>query len=303
MNAPRLYFAYGSNLDSADLDRWLTAQGASNPLAHPVAPALLPDHRYAYHFYSGWRGGGVLDVVRAVGHAVAGMLFEVVDEGWETLDHKEGVPFAYERNEVTVVLADGGLAQALTYQVVGARRDPSGYVEPTAAYHDAVLQGLARHRLRGADALECARRGVVPESIVPQVFVYGTLLHGEARRPYLAGAGEPTDSVNASTRGLLYEIHGADYPALQIDARATSRVRGELCHSDDIARLLVRLDEVEGFGGYAGADNLYERTVVTVQASRPEGMKTELAWTYVMTDAHTKGSLLEHGDWRGRPRA
>lgn len=297
MPAPRLCFAYGSNLDSSDLDRWLTAHGASNPLTHPVAGALLPDHRYAYHYFSGSRGGGVLDVVRQPGHAVAGMLFEVMDEGWATLDRKEGVPFAYERGAHTAVLADGGFAQVLTYQVLPSRRDPSGHVPPTDAYHDAVRRGIERHGLRGIEALEAARQGKKPDSIVPHVFVYGTLRRGEKRAPHLQGKGVPTRVVAASMRGKLFAIQGEDYPALQLGAGGANPVLGELCTTDDIGALIERLDPVEGFQGYGHFGNLYERTLVTVQAESSDGPQPILAWTYVMADAHQRGTYIESGDW------
>jgi gamma-glutamylcyclotransferase (GGCT)/AIG2-like uncharacterized protein YtfP len=300
MSALPLYFAYGSNLDPADLDRWLTAHGHANPLTHPVGPAFLPDHRYAYHFFSGSRGGGALDVVAATGHAVAGMLFAVHEQGLNVLDQKEGVPFAYARETVTVVLPDGSFTEAITYRVLPTRVDPSGHVPPTGAYHDAVLRGLGRHHLAGATALEAVRRREAPESIVDHVFVYGTLMRGEEREPRLAGAGEPTNVSPAQTRGVLYDLGSCGYPALRIGSTDGGRVHGELLTTADVGALVARLDPVEDFRGYGARGSLYERTIVTVRTNGDGSKDGVRAWTYVMADAHEKGQRIASGNWKRR---
>jgi gamma-glutamylcyclotransferase (GGCT)/AIG2-like uncharacterized protein YtfP len=110
----------------------------------------------------------------------------------------------------------------------------------------------------------------------PGLFVYGTLLPGEANDGFLAALpGEP-----ATAKGRLY-LHPAGYPVLVLDA-AAGPVEGMLFREVDESLLRV-LDVFEGVDA-----GLYDRVVTEVIARngpRP-------AWAYAMTPATVKRRRL-----------
>ena len=89
--------------------------------------------------WGGGRGGGALDVVSQIGHAVAGKLFEVSD-GYDALDKKEGAPNYYERKEVQVLSENGETQSAITY-VVTSDKIKKDHQIPGPGYLEAVEKG------------------------------------------------------------------------------------------------------------------------------------------------------------------
>ena len=59
-----LYFAYGSNLNETDLDRYCLERALPPIGLESVGLGFLPDRRLAFTHRSSSRGGGVLDVIR-----------------------------------------------------------------------------------------------------------------------------------------------------------------------------------------------------------------------------------------------
>ena len=118
------YFAYGSNLNLNDLEKWCQRIGRPFALTGKAAPAYLPDHETVFDYFSESRRGGVLDLRPAVGKVVPGALFEVVDEDLKTLDLKEGVPLIYRRARKRVLFPDGREVEAVAYEVAPEYRSP-----------------------------------------------------------------------------------------------------------------------------------------------------------------------------------
>ena len=135
------YFGFGSNLDAEDLARWCEARGFDGARIRFVERAWLPEHELAFHYHSKSRRGGALDVRPRVGAAVPGALFEVNEDGWRALDHKEGAGVTYARREVVTLDARGEERPAVTYQV---RPDyvRDHHVPPTDEYRATVTRGL-----------------------------------------------------------------------------------------------------------------------------------------------------------------
>src|SRR5262249_34161702 len=77
-----LYFAYGSNMHSAQMKERC-------PLAKFVCRAKLPSHRLAFTLKSVDRGCGVADVLYAEGREVWGVVYELPDTELKDLD-KDG---------------------------------------------------------------------------------------------------------------------------------------------------------------------------------------------------------------------
>ena len=128
------YFAYGSNMSWQELRSWC-------PSAEFVTVARLPDHRLDFTRYSQRRRGGVADVVPSNGDEVWGVVYDIPSDELPALDRKEGVPNAYQRQDVSVIVQAGERAKALTYTVV--QKVPTE--RPSQAYVDLILKG-ARER-------------------------------------------------------------------------------------------------------------------------------------------------------------
>jgi len=78
-----LYFAYGSNLDFAQMK-------GRCPSARSVGVAKLPGRRLAFTRWSGGRKGAVADAVADPAGEVWGVVFEITAEDLEMLDRCEG---------------------------------------------------------------------------------------------------------------------------------------------------------------------------------------------------------------------
>ncbi len=151
------YFAYGSNLNLRDLDRWCRERNDKGGILSFWQTARLPNHAVRFSLYSNARKGGVLDIHSSLGEEVPGVLFHVAGpRGWALLDKKEGAPNWYERVATTVALADGSQVAAITYRVCVERL--SGFIEPANNYLQVVCQGLRRWEL-AEDHVVAAARG------------------------------------------------------------------------------------------------------------------------------------------------
>jgi gamma-glutamylcyclotransferase (GGCT)/AIG2-like uncharacterized protein YtfP len=102
------------------------------------------------------------------------------------------------------------------------------------------------------------------------LFVYGTLQRSEQMDAVIAGASDWRYAGAATVAGELYDA--GDYPALLLNRRSASRVRGRLVELDDAAAALQRLDDYEGV-----REGLYVRRRCLVQV--PDGDK-RFAWVY-----------------------
>ena len=113
-----LYFAYGSNLDYPQMENRC-------PSAQFVGIALLKDYDFDFTRKSKNRGCGVMDIVKADGEQVWGVVYQIDELDIEKLDQSEGyapgrAKNAYQRIEC-IVYEDGDMDRpitAMTYEVV-----------------------------------------------------------------------------------------------------------------------------------------------------------------------------------------
>ena len=129
-----LLFAYGSNLAASEMDAWC-------PEARFTGVARLPDHRLALNRRSIRWGGGAVDIVRAPGEEVWGVLYEVPHGTLDRLDAKEGEGWAYRRVGLEVEQR-GRRVAAEAYEVVDKEPDEV----PPAPDYAALLAKGARER-------------------------------------------------------------------------------------------------------------------------------------------------------------
>jgi len=293
MNA---YFAYGSNLDSQDWQRWCIEHGYSTNLLRPFEPVkqvggvYLPDHELQFSYYSTARGGGALNVVPRIGQAVSGSLFEVMgDEGWAALDHKEGLPHCYSRKQVKILDEGGGLTDAMTYLISQPSDTP--FIPPARGYAEIVRRGMQRLNLP-TRFLDAAVSNEPVPPVTNGLFCYGTLMQGQCRFHHLA-AHQIENVLPATVCGRLVDL--GEYPGmieLSNDDRS-SKVFGELFEMSDLSAVLADIDEVEDFRGYEAADSLYSRRLI--QADIGDG-QPRLAWSYFYEGGD--GSPIPSGCWR-----
>lgn len=268
----------------------MAEHGVPDTALRVVSDAWLPDHDPVFHYHSGSRGGGALDVVPRLGGAVPGGLFEVDDDAWGALDHKEGAAGQgrYARHDVTVLTSDGRPHEAVTYRVTPSHVQ-ANFVAPAPGYLELARSGLAAFGQSTAQ-LEAVGLGRPAPALVREVFVYGTLLSGESREHAMRTPGleglEP-----ASMTGRLLNL-GA-YPGLVLDGGGA--VEGELWRYPHPSAVLADLDAIEDFLGYGVAGSMYRRALVRAQGRG----EARLAWTYVLMDAGAY-PVIEGGSWRRR---
>jgi gamma-glutamylcyclotransferase (GGCT)/AIG2-like uncharacterized protein YtfP len=285
-----LYFAYGSNLDRTDLDRWSAARELPPIALEPVGPAFLPDRKLAFSHRSTTRGGGVLDVPPSIGSAVAGVIFRPAGSAaQQALDRKEGEGHLYRRVETVALTGDGASHAVVTYEVVPSERSP--FVSPAAGYLEIVRRGYAAHGI-DVTPLNAAAAGRPHAGPVASLFVYGTLRRGEERFPVLE-RHRARLAFTGSTRGTLYDL--GTHPGLRLGEGSTA-VIGEAYACDAIDDLLRETDAIEEFLGFGVPGSLYRRAIVTVAVTSGG---SALAWAYGF-EGSPAGPIVVGGDWRKR---
>lgn len=145
-----LYFAYGSNM-------WLAQMRDRCPGSEVVGVGRLLGHRLAFTRFSKKRSSTVADVVGAPERDVWGAVYRVTSSDLDQLDRDEGVSFgAYRRDQVEIVLAEGGVQVAWTYTVVNKQPERP----PARSYQSILVRGARDHGLpveyiEQLEALEC----------------------------------------------------------------------------------------------------------------------------------------------------
>lgn len=142
------YFAYGSNMNWDDLDRWCGEHGYS-----PIRPGSNVEHgviegyRLIFNHWSRSRKGGALNIIRSAGDEVCGVLFTLEDEDFQKIKEKEGP--IYKLYPVNVILADGRVVGAKAFKA----KDGRELFSPTDEYLGIVLAGAEYFNL-GEKCLE-----------------------------------------------------------------------------------------------------------------------------------------------------
>lgn len=131
-----LYFAYGSNLDAAQMARRC-------PGSSLFGSGTLAGYRLAFRGGgSHWGAGGTATVVEAPGAHVPGMLYRVTAADVKALDGFEAYPRIYRHLPIEVTGEDGALHAALTYQKNGSHANP-----PSMKYFHHIWRAYKDHGL------------------------------------------------------------------------------------------------------------------------------------------------------------
>lgn len=278
MTRTALYFAYGSNLDLAQMR-------ARCPTATPIGPATLPGVRLVFAGHSPTRGGGVATVERDADAQVQGLLYALTEEDLALLDRCEGVPFTYDRVLKTVVDEHGRRRRAQVYRLAP---DLAEEALPGPRYFDLIARAYERLGFDRAPLSRAADRAAA--SALAQlertrstvhVFVYGTLRAGESNHRLLHGA---TLLGNARTEPHFRMVSLGGFPGIVPDG--TTAIVGEVYAVD--GAMLARLDRIEGHPDF------YTRTIIPLE----DGAH---AHAYLLRATQVRGKpLIPSGDWRKR---
>ena len=271
-----LYFGYGSNLDAQDWGAFCSRWGFAGAVLEPVSPALMLDAELVFDRYAASRRGGALNLRMRPGQALEGVVFRANAVALNALDRKEGAPIAYRRAQRHAVLPDGSVTEVMTYVARG-----QGYHAPHADYLAVVRRGQAVHGI-APDMLGQAARGETPALSIRHLFVYGTLMQGEANAHHLAGVPRAAGLVRAA----LHDC--GPYPALSL---GEGEVQGELVELP--LERLAGMDALEGSAPGGAPGGMYRRTVLPVRTEAG----VVRAYAYVMDEAG-RFPRIEAGDWR-----
>lgn len=285
-----LYFAYGSNLNSADFKSWCIKDNSEYPL-EKVANAYIPDMRLIFNFNSPQRGGGVLNIRRQRGNAVPGALYRVVSgtQGWEVLNRRELAPDTHRQIRTTALTDDGRSHSCTTYLVASRKTEPA-FVPPNPDYLKIVAEGYAEHGI-GKDNLSILAGGKEAPWSITYLFVYGTFMREEPRHHILKSEGTADFVEAAIAPGMLFNSNRG-YPLM---VPGQGKVEGELYKLENPRDVFMFLDIVEDFRGYGEAGSRFIRSVITTIT---RSSRSVLAWAYLLGGTPENLPLIKSGDWR-----
>jgi len=135
----RLYFAYSTVLDRAAFEEW-RAQHSYEFFDLPEGRlAEARDVALVYDFPSRWWGGRVAGLADQAGASVWGRVFEISEQDWPIVRHKEGaVTNMCVERQVTVKVGDETL-EATAFTTNPARASTVGPV--SAPFVEALVRG------------------------------------------------------------------------------------------------------------------------------------------------------------------
>jgi len=121
--------------------------------------------------------------------------------------------------------------------------------------------------------------GIASPETQHKVFVYGTLISGEANAHWAGNARRQ----KAWTTGTIYDT-GCRFPAFV--KRGRTHIKGEVLTVDDDG--FKSMDRLEGY------PRLYRREQIQVHLV---GGGNVLAWVYIMNNLRKDAPVIESGDW------
>jgi hypothetical protein len=128
------YFAYGSNMDKKDLDKWCERKGFPTINFSSLKPAKLEGYRLEFNYLSSSRNGGAANLMKDPGKSVYGLLMELSEKDFEKIRKKEGAPTFYQEMEARVTpIREESTVKARTFKV-RKKKESEGFEPPTSHY-------------------------------------------------------------------------------------------------------------------------------------------------------------------------
>ena len=269
LEARRLYFAYGSNMDPIQLRERC-------PMAEVIGIARLDDYQWCI------TGRGVASVRPHLGGRVFGILVRLTSGDEARLDKHEGVAAGFYRREILPVHVENGASlQAMAYL-----SNDEGFGSPRAGYLERVLAGARHHGLPSGAIAEIeawAQGDPNREACTVNVFVYGTLKRGHCNHAYIADGIFVGNAVTVHR----YALHVQGLPRVDRN-NPVSPIHGELYRVSPAT--LMELDRLEGH------PHGYRRSMVPVDLG--DGSRIR-AWLYF--HPNPSGPIETSGRFRSSP--
>lgn len=146
-----LYFAYGSNINEAQMqDRC--------PGAEVIGPLTLPKGRLVFR--------GVADVIYDKNSTISGVVYRLKPWHERVLDRFEGVSSeVYEKRYIRLSIKGGPSEPCLYYKMVGN----DGVGPPTLDYYHRILDGYRTHKLDEEKLNEAVDRSWSDKNLTPDI--------------------------------------------------------------------------------------------------------------------------------------
>ena len=148
----KLYFAYGSNINLDQMERRC-------PNAEVVCPVTLNGYRLL--FRGGFPNNGVATIAPDPTKQVKGLLWKLTPECEQSLDHYEGFPRLYGKEDVTVMDKAGNAYTVMAYIMTRDFDLQPSY--PSISYYTGIAEGCKQNGipLKGLrDALNYCRQEI-----------------------------------------------------------------------------------------------------------------------------------------------
>lgn len=295
MDREPLYFAYSTDINAQDLQKWCDKNGFDYPIARKVANAWLPDTEIIFNYRERERKGRVTNIRRRFGQALPGVLFEVKPGGWKAIEAKKLAPRCYKPFQAIVLTEDGREREATAYYVI-ADRIAGTFHPPRVDYAATLREGILSHGLDDG-MLTAVAAGREAPWYIDHIFVYGTLMKGFARHHLLETWAHPMTRREARAPGVLFDSRKG-HPCLVPAKKEGQIVRGELYRLRDNRQAFEMLDIVEDFRGYGSPRSEFRRAIVGAEATDGKHVP---AWAYFYNRPTAKLDVIESGDWKNRP--
>jgi len=143
------YFAYGSNMDEDDFNKWCENHGKGKrfkEIFKNIRPAKLKDYKLRFNYYSQSRCGGVANIMDEAEIFVYGLLMEIEDKDLEVISEKEGRK-TYNQISIDVkTLSDGiKVPNVKTYKVVENKEEKRD-CPPTDKYLYLLIRNSIKYK-------------------------------------------------------------------------------------------------------------------------------------------------------------
>jgi len=128
------YFAYGSNMDTKDLDVWCEKKNYPKITPKSIIPAKLVGYRLTFNYSSSIRNCGAANIMEVENGEVYGLLMEIDNDELQLIREKEGYPKCYKEVRICVGSVEGQrMIEAITYKV--AKNKESNRHKPPSKYY------------------------------------------------------------------------------------------------------------------------------------------------------------------------
>lgn len=143
----RLYFAYSTILDRSAFEQW-RAQHHYEFFDLPQGrPAEALDLTLVYDFPSRWWGGRVAGLMDAAQSVVHGLIFDISEQDWPIIQHKEGAITGMCVERQVRVKTGGDIITATAFTTNPARASTEGPV--SERFVQALISGAMASQLPG----------------------------------------------------------------------------------------------------------------------------------------------------------